>query len=149
MKKVISERLHNLQNRLDSLNSKYDFLLTEAEKEREEGMISEETGNLNEINTELILTQKQMQQIIEGMHDLSQYKEVENGRIGIGTEVLLENHRVCLDIIIVPSSDSQPLRGRVSMTSPLGQALIGHGRGDKIIVDLPNTKTYYEIKAIR
>ncbi|HUC31145.1 MAG TPA: transcription elongation factor GreA [Candidatus Paceibacterota bacterium] len=50
---------------------------------------------------------------------------------------------------ILGSSETDPGRGRISHTSPLGAALLGHKKGDVIIVQTPGGKQEYRIVEIK
>ena len=44
---------------------------------------------------------------------------------------------------IVGSYETDPLNGKISDVSPIGRALLGARKGDKIEVELPNGKTMH------
>lgn len=46
---------------------------------------------------------------------------------------------------LVDERESDPLRGRISVQSPVGKALLGRTEGDSIEVRLPQKKLYFEI----
>jgi transcription elongation GreA/GreB family factor len=41
------------------------------------------------------------------------------------------------ELLIVEPADADARSGRVSMESPLGRALLGHGAGDRVVVRAP------------
>jgi len=49
---------------------------------------------------------------------------------------------------IVGSQESDPNRGFISISSPMGRALIGKEEGDEIEINLPDGKKEFEIEAI-
>lgn len=49
---------------------------------------------------------------------------------------------------IVGFPETDPLKGRVSSDSPLGQALLGHSVGDTVVVRAPAGDISFEIRAI-
>ncbi len=50
---------------------------------------------------------------------------------------------------IVPFAQVNPVEGKISDESPIGKALMGHKKGDKVIVELPNkTELQYKITSI-
>jgi transcription elongation factor GreA len=42
-----------------------------------------------------------------------------------------------------------PAAGKISHESPLGEAIVGKKKGEKVEVDTPNGKEKYEIKNIK
>lgn len=49
---------------------------------------------------------------------------------------------------LVGPYESSPSEGRISITSPLGRALIGKEAGDEVVVETPDGKREYEIMDI-
>ncbi len=50
---------------------------------------------------------------------------------------------------IVPFGQVNPVEGKISDESPIGKALMGHKKGDKVTVELPNkTEIQYKISSI-
>ena len=50
--------------------------------------------------------------------------------------------------MMVGAAEANPLKGRISNESPLGQALIGRHVGDKVKVQAPNGEIWFTITAI-
>lgn len=66
------------------------------------------------------------------------------GRVQIGSTVSLDNGSKILYYEIVGSQETDPTRGRISHSSPLGQALIGKQVGDMV----KPTKDGIELKIV-
>ena len=49
---------------------------------------------------------------------------------------------------IVGAAEANPTEGRISHESPIGKALIGHKKGDKVQVDTPAGKIKFKIRKI-
>ena len=49
---------------------------------------------------------------------------------------------------IVGATESDPFNGKISNESSVGKALIGHKKGDKVIVEIPDGTVTYEILEI-
>ena len=75
------------------------------------------------------------------------------GKIRLGSTVILIIKKgggsIRKTFRIVGSSETDPARGRISHTSPLGTALIGHGAGDAVGVDTPGGKQEYIVREVR
>lgn len=54
-----------------------------------------------------------------------------------------------LEVQVVGVHEVDPAKGKISHRSPLGEAIIGKKRGEKIEVKTPNGKEKYEIKDIK
>lgn len=65
--------------------------------------------------------------------------------------VVLENIDTgeAVEYQLVGPDEANIEKGRISVVSPLGKAIIGKGPGDEIIIEAPGGKRYYELVEIR
>ncbi len=71
-------------------------------------------------------------------------------RVELGTTVAIRD-RETGDVetyTIVGSTEVDVPNGRISLRSPIGSALMGHRRGDKVVVSAPNGSVEFEIVSI-
>jgi transcription elongation factor GreA len=77
--------------------------------------------------------------------------DVNLDKINVGCQVKIldvdENEE--MDVSIVGSSEADTLEDRIANDSPLGKALIGHGKGEIVNVDAPIGQIRYKILDIR
>lgn len=71
-----------------------------------------------------------------------------NGSVQVGSEVKAKANGKSLTLSIVGSNEADPLTGRISNESPLGQALLGQAVGANVTVATPKGETVYTIEAI-
>jgi transcription elongation GreA/GreB family factor len=71
------------------------------------------------------------------------------GKIQLGSIVKLSLNGVIKTFRIVGPSETDPGRGRISHTSPLGAALLGHGKNDAVAVQTPAGRQEYIIMEIK
>lgn len=74
------------------------------------------------------------------------------GRVQLGATVTIETQNAARDrktFHIVGPSETDPMRGRISHTSPLGAALIGHATGDTVTVQTPAGMQEYNIIEVK
>ncbi len=80
-------------------------------------------------------------------------KVIENhtkqGSIGVGSEVVVEIDGEKETYNIVGSTESDPLSGKISAVSPVGKALVGKSKDDKIEVDTPDGTITYKILSVK
>jgi len=69
--------------------------------------------------------------------------------LGCLVELAKENQKDSMTVKIVGTHETDPTNGKVSHESPLGKAIIGKKKGEKIEVETPNGKDKYEIKSIK
>ncbi len=79
-----------------------------------------------------------------------QEEDVKGDTVGIGLKVELEN----LDskekevYSIVGATESDPFNGKITTESAVGKALLGHKKGDKVTVEIPDGFINYKIVKI-
>jgi len=71
-----------------------------------------------------------------------------NGDVAIGTQVTLKSNGKEHTFHIVGEWEADPMKKKISHTSPLGSALVGKKVGDKAQVEAPVGKIIYEILSI-
>jgi transcription elongation factor GreA len=72
-------------------------------------------------------------------------------RAVFGSRVLLENLETGEDVEyqLVGPDESDVEKGRISIVSPLGKAILGKKPGDELVVNAPNGKRTYQLVEIR
>ena len=70
--------------------------------------------------------------------------------VRFASRVLLENldSEEMVEYMLVGQEESDISRGRISISSPLGKALIGRKPGDEVVLQAPAGKRSYEIVEI-
>jgi transcription elongation factor GreA len=68
--------------------------------------------------------------------------------VGIGSTVDVESEDGKETFRIVGSAEANPAEGRISNESPVGRALLGHRKGDKVQVSVPAGSWTYKIVGI-
>jgi transcription elongation factor GreA len=66
-------------------------------------------------------------------------------RVGLGSVVTLDDDGETVVYTIVGADESDPPRGRISSSSPVGRALVGHDAGDYVVVSTPAGEARYRI----
>ncbi len=68
--------------------------------------------------------------------------------VQIGSTVTLQSQDGKESFTIVGSAEAAPANGRISNESPVGRALLGHKKGDTIVVSVPAGDNTYKIISI-
>lgn len=71
------------------------------------------------------------------------------GNIQLGATVKISIKGKIRTFRIVGSSETDPSRGRISHTSPLGAALLGHAKNDTVVVQTPAGEQEYRIVEVQ
>jgi transcription elongation factor GreA len=69
-------------------------------------------------------------------------------RIGLGSSVTVETLGEEMTYVLVGSTEADPAQGRISVASPVGRALLGHGPGDEIVVRTPRGEATYRVLGV-
>ncbi|MGC8633859.1 MAG: transcription elongation factor GreA [Candidatus Limnocylindrales bacterium] len=68
--------------------------------------------------------------------------------VQIGSTVVVDSPDGHETFHIVGSAEADPEAGRISNESPVGRALLGHRKGEKVVVHVPSGDFTYEIQEI-
>jgi len=68
-----------------------------------------------------------------------------DGKVGIGTEVLVNDGNKDLQLMIVDGHESDFMKGKISLYSPIGKALMGRKVGEEVEIQTISGKTKYRI----
>ena len=69
--------------------------------------------------------------------------------VSFGTKVTVKTGGSTHVFEIVGEWEADPIKKKISHSSPLGQALIGKGKGEKVEIEAPAGKVVYEILSIK
>lgn len=121
----------------------------EIDKARQQGDLSEnaaykaaiEAKEFNENKIEQLKEQLANSEIIE-WNNLS--------TVGIGKKVELENssNKNTVVYTIVGHNEADPIMRKISLDSPIGEAIVGKKVGDKVTVNTPSGEIVFTIKKI-
>jgi len=146
---LTAEGLKKLQDEIDYLSTtKRDEVAQRIKEAREFGDISE-NSEYDDAKNEQAMLEHRINQLQEKLHRARVVKTSEIGtdRVQLGTTVTLkdlEDEEVC-SYQLVGSAEADPIAGRVSNESPLGQSIIGHKPGDVVMVPAPGGPRRFEI----
>jgi len=129
-RREVAERIKTAREFGDiSENSEYDDAKNEqAQVEQRIQMLDQRLRNANIVDTEHVSTEM----------------------VAIGTKVTLKDIETKKNVIyaIVGSAEADPRNHRVSHESPVGKAVLGHKKGEKITIPAPRGQLQYQIMKI-
>jgi transcription elongation factor GreA len=92
-----------------------------------------------------------IEQEIKKLEDILENSEIATldlDKVGIGCRAKISNHHICHVVHIVEGVEADSAKGKVSVESPLGKALLGKKIGDKVKVQTPSGTIPYEVMQI-
>lgn len=75
-------------------------------------------------------------------------KSGKKGIVSVGSEVKVKKNGKTAQYTIVGSSESNPSEGFISNESPVGKALLGKQKGDKVEIKTPKGRSTYEVISV-
>jgi transcription elongation factor GreA len=106
---------------------------------------SEDGAAFNEVINEKEALESRIEELTE-MLDNAEVKEMKNcDNVELGCKVTLENESGKVDYQVVSSVESDPSQGKISQESPLGSALLGKKKGDKVEFKTPERSMEYKV----
>ena len=69
-------------------------------------------------------------------------------KVGIGSKVVIKGEDGQETFTIVGSAEAAPREGRISNESPVGAALMGHKKGDTVVVSAPAGEVTFTVVSI-
>lgn len=119
---------------------------------KDHGEFSDDNSELDEVKFEQAMVEGRivdLKSVLLNAQVLTS-AEVSNREVTIGTiaEIVNTKTKKVRKIKLVSSVEADPTNEMISVESPLGEALYGNKKGDKVTVDAPAGKIVFEIKAL-
>lgn len=150
-KKVVLtyEGLKNMEAELENLKTVRRKEVAEKIKEaRGQGDLSEnaEYDAAKEEQAEIEARIVQLEKMLRNAEVIDE-DEGTKDTISLGTTVTLLDLEFDeeMEYTIVGSAEADPMNGRISNESPVGMALLGHKKGEKIKIDTPDGEVEFKI----
>jgi transcription elongation factor GreA len=146
--------------KMQEFKKELDFLRTEKRKQVAENLeYAKKLGDLSENAEyhEARQVQAEVEDRISHLENLLKTAVILNtgdnnavNGISIGSKIKVqkEGEKDAREYTIVGSEEADMAKGKVSNLSPLGVALLGKKKGDKVVVNTPKGKTSYTIITI-
>ena len=148
---LTKEGYEELKQRLDHLTTERRREIAEAIKEaREFGDLSE-NAEYDAAKNEQALLEDEIQLLEEQLRDavIVEKGDQPRGEVAIGSTVTLKGPRNSeRKFKLVGSAEADPDENRLSNESPIGRAVMGRKKGEKVEVVTPKGVVKYEITAI-
>ncbi|HEX9634460.1 MAG TPA: transcription elongation factor GreA [Candidatus Limnocylindria bacterium] len=99
---------------------------------------------------------KQEQSFLEGriatlelqLRNAEVIEKANGDKVGIGSKVVIKGSQGEETFTIVGSAEAAPREGRISNESPVGAALMGRKKGEKVVVQAPQGPTEFTVVRI-
>ncbi len=143
------------QTGVDELTKELESLIAERGPVAEKIKTAREFGDLSE-NAEYQTARQEQEKlesrITEVEHILQNVEIIKKPRgdskVQLGSSVILKNDGKSKQFQVVGTVEADPLSGKISDESPIGQALLGKKLGDEVEIKTPSETTTYKITEI-
>lgn len=146
---LTQDGLEKLKNELKSLkeNDRTD-VIERIKAAKEFGDLSE-NAEYEDAKNEQAYVESKILELEEKIKHAKVVNKENNEAIGIGSQVecFVDGEKEVIEI--VGSSEADPFAGKISSESPVGLALFGHKKGEKVIITTPGGKLEYKIVNIK
>lgn len=129
---------------VEELETKRKEILIRLQAAREMGDLSE-NGAYQGARFELTTTDRELRRLAYLIKNGEVSKAHDCNHVGFGCKVLLDNGSQKLTFTMVSGYESDPLKRKLSVQSPLGKAIVGRKKGEKVTVEAPGGKIDYTI----
>ena len=147
----ISRRgLEELKQELKQLLVQRKEIVTKIKEAREFGDLSENAEYLEAKNKQSFIEGRIAE--VETMLKMAKVIDENNrtgGRVALGSQIKIKINGEVREYTLTGSNETNPGTGRISNESPIGQALLGHKRGDIVKINTPEGVKEYKIISIR
>ncbi len=122
----------------------------EIETARQQGDLSENSAYKHALENKEF-NEARISQLEDMINNSEINAKNKKGVVGIGSKVKIQNtgDNTTTEFAIVGQSESDPAKGKISNSSPIGAALMDKKTGDKVEVELPAGKVVFVIKQIK
>lgn len=121
--------------------------VADLQRAREMGDLSENAA-YRAARSKLSRTDSRIRFLNKVMRDVIVVAKRTDGRIGIGSAVILDMDGERKEITVVDAYESDFMRGKISGFSPIGKALLGKKVGEKVQVMTPSGRVEYMVLSV-
>lgn len=151
----MKKQFHLTQEGVTELQAELDKLIAERSEVADRIKTAREFGDLAE-NAEYQVARQEQEKnesrIAELEHIVNNVEIIKStkgdGKVRLGSKVTLEGNGKKKEFQIVGTVEADPLEGKISDESPIGQALMGKKVGEEVEIKTPADTTTYKVISI-
>ncbi len=136
-----------LEAELSDLVSRRSSIADKIAAARDYGDLSE-NAEYDAAREEQGIVETRITEIEDILQNHSIIQASKGGTVGIGSTVVLKNGAKEMTYQVVGSVEADPMNGKISDESPIGQALIGKKVGEEVVIKTPKGETSYQVVTV-
>jgi transcription elongation factor GreA len=138
-----------LEKELEELKSQRATIAQKIADARDYGDLSE-NAEYDTARTEQSHLETRIAEIEDILQNASIIENAKTSAVAVGVTVVLEDAKgKSVSYAIVGSVEADPLEGKISDESPIGQALLGKKVGDEAVIKTPRGEVSYKVVEIK
>lgn len=137
----------DLEKELGELKGQRGTIAEKIANARDYGDLSE-NAEYDAARDEQVLVESRIAEIEDILLNASIIKPTSGSKVTVGNKVELKVGGKTVTYAVVGPVEADPLEGRISNESPIGQALLGKKVNDKVSIDTPKGVVEYKIVKI-
>lgn len=145
---MTAQGLQELQDRLQRLEAQHKQAIVDVQITAERGDFSE-NAEYQEAKARMRRLDASIFTLKDKLKRVAVIQAQENGRVQLGSVVVLEGEGRSQTFQIVGPQETNPMRGRISHLSPLGASLMGKREGESLEVEIGKKKKIFLVKEIQ
>jgi transcription elongation factor GreA len=147
--KITQEGFKILENELNELkNIKKPKAVERLKKARGMGDLSE-NSEYAAAREEIELIENRILEVENAIKNAEIVSDNHNNHeVSLGSHVTVEIDGRTEDFTLVGEYEAEPLKNKLSITSPIGKALVGKRIGDTVEIEVPDGKKLYKVMKI-
>lgn len=152
----MADKIHYLsQESLEALKKEYEdvkyvqipAVANKINEAKQQGDLSE-NAEYHQAKEEMAWAQGRLLELENIIGNAQIIEKSKSDKIGLGNTVVVEVNKIEKTYQIVGAQEADPINGKISNESPLGNAFLGHKAGDKVEIRTPAGIQNYEIKRV-
>jgi transcription elongation factor GreA len=145
---ITVEGRQELEAELEELKSRRGAIADKIAEARDYGDLSE-NAEYDAAREEQGLVESRIAEIEDILLNAELIKTVKGSKVSLGSKVELKTGKKTVTYNVVGPVEADPLEGKISNESPIGEALMGKKVGESVTITTPKGQISYEIIAIR
>lgn len=147
MYQITDEGKQELEAELEELKGRRGAIADKIAEARDYGDLSE-NAEYDAAREEQGLVESRIAEIEDILLNAEIIQASKSSVVGLGSKVELKTGRKTVVYTVVGPVEADPLEGKISNESPIGEALLGKKVGNKVTIDTPKGGVTYEIVSI-
>ena len=145
---ITTEGKKELEAELDQLKARRGNIAEKIAEARDYGDLSE-NAEYDAAREEQGLVESRIAEIEDILMNAELIKGGSKTKVGLGSTVELKTGKKAVTYTVVGPVEANPIEGKISNESPIGEALFGKKVGDTATITTPKGEVTYEITAIK